>query len=121
MGRKLQAGSDVNREESCEYIIWMVDEHLQKTKKPLCVSIFNQASATWNSLFIHLEGLPDRGMNPRGSALLSNVSLYNSLPPVISEEFIISQSKEATRRPDCVSSSLPTPTATTASEETNGH
>lgn len=109
MGIKLQAGSDLNRAESYEYFIWTVDKLLQKKRKPLCVSIFNQVSAKWKSLFIHLEGIPEGGMNPTGLASLSNVPLYNSLPPVISEEFINSQSKEPTRHPDCVSSSLPTP------------
>lgn len=46
-------------------------------------------------MFIHLEGIPHRGINPTGSASLSNVSLYVSLPPVISEEFTNSQSKGA--------------------------
>lgn len=71
----LISGSDVNTAESYEYFIWMVNEHLQKKKKPLYVYVFNQAGAKWKSLFIHLEGILDGGMNPTGSASLSNIPL----------------------------------------------
>lgn len=123
VGVKLQAGSDVNRAVGYEYFTWTVDEHLQKKKKTLCVYIFHQAGVKWKSLCLHLEGIPDGGKNP---ASLSNVPLNSSLPPVISEESINSQSKEPTRRPDCVSSPPPptphhpTPAATTASKEKTG-
>lgn len=103
-GVKLQAGSDVNRAVGYEYFTWTVDEHLQKKKKKtLCIYIFHQAGAKWKSLCLHLEGIPDGGKNP---ASLSNVPFNNSLPPVISES-INSQSKEPTRRTDCVSSPPP--------------
>lgn len=82
---KLQAGSDVNRAESHEYFIWTVDKHQQKKNKEkkkrrrrrnLTAFIYlNKPMLKWKSLFIHLEGIPDGGMNPTGSVSLSNVPL----------------------------------------------